>query len=156
MKRDKYPTRKILLRTDAQRELAATVLRNAPLDADHPLEFLMREEVKARKLDQNSLMWVGPLADIAEHGYVDGRRYADVVWHEFFKREFLPEEFDAELCKEGYRKWDMDPKGRRVLVGSTTQLTVKGFALYLTQVEAYGAGELGVKFHANPREQRAA
>lgn len=154
--RDKYPTRKILLRTDVQRQTAMRVIENAPLDDARPLEFLLREEVKVRKLDQNALYWSGPLRDIAEQAYVKGRQYSAEVWAEFFKREFLPEEFDPELCKEGYRKWEYLPSGERALIGSTTQLTVRGFAQYLTQVEAYGAQELAVTFHANPRESREA
>lgn len=150
-----YPTRKIMLRSDALRESAIAALRNAPLDQDHPLEFLLREEVKARKPDQNSLMWAGPLRDIEEQGYVDGRTFTAAVWHEFFKREYLPEECDPTQCKEGYRKWDFTPKGDRVLVGSTTDLTVRGFALYLKQVEAYAQVELGVQLHASPRELAA-
>src|SRR5690606_14723641 len=138
-----------------QGEAAIAATRNAPLGPDKPLEALLREEVKARKPDQNALMWVGPLADIAEQGYVNGRTYAADVWHEFFKREYLPEEFDPALCKEGYRKWDYTPDGSRVLVGSTTQLTVKGFAQYLTKVEAYARIELGVQFHANPKARAA-
>lgn len=149
--RNQYPTRKIILRTGELRQTAVTALLNAPIDPDKPLEFLLREEVKARKPDQNSLMWVGPLADIAEQGYVKGRTYSAEVWHEFFKREYLPEEFDPTLCKEGYRKWDYTPKGERVLIGSTTDLTVRGFALYLKQVEAYAQVELGVQLHASPR-----
>ncbi|WP_202844758.1 recombination protein NinB [Luteimonas saliphila] len=151
MSRTDYQTRKILLRTEIQRDMAAAAVRNAPLDDSRPLEFVLREEVKARKPDQNALMWVGPLADIAEQGYVAGRTFTAEVWHEHFKREYLPEEFDPELCKEGYRKWDYTPAGERVLVGSTTKLTIRGFALYLKQVEAYAQTELGVQFHANPK-----
>lgn len=155
MNRTEYPARKFRLIGEMQREAAIAAIRNAPLDPDKPLEALLREEVKARKPDQNALMWVGPLADIAEQGYVNGRTYAADVWHEFFKREYLPEEFDPALCKEGYRKWDYTPDGSRVLVGSTTQLTVKGFAQYLTKVEAYARIELGVQFHANPKARAA-
>ena len=97
-------------------------------------------------------MWAGPMVDIAEQGYVDGRTFTAEVWHEHFKREYLPEEYDPTLCKEGYRKWDYTPKGERVLVGSTTDLTVRGFALYLQQIEAYARIELGVQFHASPRK----
>lgn len=154
-KRGKYPTKRILLRGESQADAAIAAIRNAPMDAAKPLEFLLREEVKARKPDQNSLMWAGPLSDIAEQGYVDGRTYTATVWHEFFKREYLPEVFDPELCKDGYRKWDYTPKGDRVLVGSTTDLTVRGFALYLKQVEAYAQVELGVQFHANPKGMAA-
>lgn len=155
MKRDQLKTRKILLRTELQRQTAIKALSSLPLDEAHPLEVVFREEVKVRKPDQNSAMWSGPLKDISEQAYVDGRTYSDVVWHEHFKELFLPEDFDPELCKEGYRKWDFTPSGKRVLVGSTTELTVRGFALYLQQVEAFGAN-LGVEFHANPNDIRRA
>lgn len=151
MSRTPYPTRKLRIVGESQRDAAIAAIRNAPVDPDKPLEVLVREEVKARKPDQNALMWVGPLSDIAEQGYVDGRTFTAAVWHEHFKREYLPEEFDPQLCKEGYRKWDYTPKGERVLIGSTTELTVRGFALYLHEVEAYAISELGVQFHAAPR-----
>ncbi len=147
-----YPTRTFLLPNEDARERAIASLRNAPIDPAKPLQFVLREEVKARKPDQNALMWVGPLRDIAEQGWLNGRTYSADVWHEYFKREYLPEEFDPSLCKEGYRKWDYTPAGERVLVGSTTELTVRGFALYLQQVEAFAGRELGVRFHANPRQ----
>ena len=153
-KREKYPTRSIRLAGEAQRDMAAKVLAGAPLDSERPLEFVLREETKARKLDQNAMMWVGPLADIAEQAYVGGRTYTDVVWHEHFKAEYLPEEFDERYTKAGYQKWDHKPNGERVLVGSTTQLTVAGFAIYLEKIMADGAG-MGVLFHANPREYAA-
>lgn len=152
----KYPTRQWLLTGELPRESAIAAIRNAPTDSTTPLEIVLRVPVKARKPDQNSLMWVGPLADIAEQGWVQGRQYSAEVWHEYFKRLYLPEAFDPELCKEGYRKWEYAPDGERELVGSTKDLTVRGFALYLQQVEAYGATELGVRFHANPRLERAA
>ena len=151
--RSKFPTRKIRLVGEQQRETAIALIRSMPLDPAHPLEIVAREEVKARKPDQNSAMWAGPLADIAEQAYVNGRTYTAEVWHQHFKAEFLPEEFDPELTKDGYQKWDWTPAGERVLIGSTTQLTVKGFAQYLEQVIAFGAS-LGVAFHANPNDAR--
>lgn len=147
--RQKFETRKILLREQAQVDLAIAALRNAPLDASHPVEFLLREEVKGRKPDQNALMWSGPLVDIAVQCWAEGRQYSDVVWHEYFKAQFLPEDFYPELCKEGYRKWDFDPGGNRVLIGSTTGLTIKGFSQYLEQIHAFGA-QMGVEFHEPP------
>lgn len=149
-KREPYPTKAILLRTEQQRDLAVNALRNAPLDDANPLQFMLREKPKVRGMDANARMWVGPLADISEQGYVGGRTYSAEVWHEQFKREFLPEEFDPALCMDGYRKWDYTPNGDRVLIGSTTKLTKAGFAQYMTQVEAFGA-ELGVRFSA-PRK----
>jgi len=149
-KREKYPTKTILLRTEQQRDLAANALRNAPLDDANPVQFMLGEKPKVRGMDANARMWVGPLRDIAEQGYVQGRTYSADVWHENFKREFLPEEFDPALCMQGYRKWDYTPGGERVLVGSTTKLTKAGFAQYMTQVEAFGA-DLGVRFSAPRR-----
>ena len=145
MTRDKYPTKTIYLVGMMQKETAKLVIDQAPVDMANPLEVVICEKQKVRKPDQNSLYWARELKDISEQAYVNGRTYSAEVWHDFFKREYLPEEHDQELTKEGYRKWDIDPKGERVLVGSTTQLTIKGFALYLEQVTAYGAG-LGVMF----------
>jgi hypothetical protein len=148
-KRPPFEQRKLLLRGPEQVERAVALLRNVPLDADQPLELLIREEAKARKLSQNDLMWAGPLKDLAEQAWLDGRQYSAEIWHTFCKRNFLPEEFDPELCKEGYRKWDVDPAGERVLVGSTTQLTVKGMSQHIEQIHALG-GSLGVEFHQVP------
>lgn len=145
MNRAKFETRKIRLVGELQLRNALALLPNLPLDAEYPLELVIREEAKARKPDQNALMWVGPLADIAAQAWVNGRQFSDEVWHMHFKTLYLPEVFDPELCKEGYRKWDWSPSGAKVLVGSTTQLTVRGFAQYLEQVYADGAG-MGVEF----------
>ena len=156
MKRDPYPQKKVRLVGEIQRENAIKVLQNAPLDTAKPLEFILREEVKPRNQDQNSLMWSCQLKCISEQAYVNGRTYSAEVWHEHAKEMFLPETFkspehQAEIVKEGYRKYDTSPSGKRILVGSTTELTVKGFAIYLQQVEAFGAN-LGVIYSANPNE----
>ena len=145
MKRDKYQTRQAFLGNEMNREAAKLLIDKAPLDPLRPLEVLIREQVKQRGLDVNSLMWAGPLKDISEQAWVAGKRFSADAWHHFFKIEFLPEEFDPELCLEGYVKWEIAPNGDRALVGSTTKLSRKGFAIYLEQVTAYGAG-LGVMF----------
>ncbi len=157
MERQKFQTRKFLLRGESQREALIALAQNLPLDPEKPIEAVIREEVKPRKPDQNSAYWAGPLRDIAEQAWVAGQTYSAEVWHEHFKRQYLPEDDDpdlAVLAKEGYRKWGYLPTGERVLVGSTTQLTVKGFAIYLTKVEADGAS-MGVIYHPNPNEVTA-
>lgn len=157
MRGDRAPfeTRTVRLTGEQQRANAVAIIVGAPLDSCKPLEFIVREQVKARKPDQNALMWVGPLKDISEQAVIDGKRFSPEAWHEWFKREFLPEAYDHDLCKEGYVKWTFQPDGERVLIGSTTQLTVKGFAQYMEQVYAFG-GNLGVRFRANPNEARFA
>lgn len=162
-KRPKFATRTILLRGAQQRGLGINLLSNVPLDPDRPLELVVREEKKARKLDQNAAMWAGPLDDIEKQAWVDGRQFRAETWHEYFKRKYLPDENQldyeelAELVKdpENYKKWDIDPAGERVLVGSTTDLTIMGFSRYMNELEAEGAG-MTVHFSAPPRMARSA
>jgi hypothetical protein len=149
--RQPFAQRKIRLIGPEQVERAVAAIRNAPVDHIKPLEFLIREEVKVRKLSQNALMWAGPMKDIAEQVWVEGRQYSDEVWHQHFKQLFLPEEYYPELCRsEDYRKWEFGPGGDPVIVGSTTDLTIKGFAQYLDQIHAFGANH-GVEFHEPPQ-----
>ena len=152
--RAKFATRTFLLSSEQVRDNLIAAVRNVPIDAKKPLQVVIREEVKARKLDQQALMFAGPLLDISEQAWFEGRQHTVDVLHEYFKRELLPEEFDPELCVENYRKWDVDPGGNRVLVGSTKQLTVKGFSQYLEAVFAFGAA-MGVEFHASPNEGKS-
>ncbi len=150
--RPAFKTRTIRLVGEQQAEVAYAALRHAPIDPERPLEMILREEKKTRRPDANAAMWAGPLRDIAEQAWVKGRRYSAETWHEFYKREYLPDVDDPEidlLVRDGYRKWDTDPGGERVLIGSTTQLTVRGMAIYMQQVEAHGAN-LGVQFHVAP------
>jgi len=144
--RQPYPTTQILLRGEIQLNTLLTKAKSLPLDSEAPLEILIREWLKPRKLSQNALMWAGPLKDIAEQAFVNKKTYTIDVWHEFLKKEFLPEEFIDGITKDNYKKWDFDPKGNRILIGSTAQLTVKGFAQYLNKIESYAATELGVQF----------
>ena len=150
MKRARFPTRKILVVSPAQLSTAAAVLKTVPVDAANPIEIRIGEQVKGRNKDQNALMWAGPLRDIANQAYVNGQTYSIDVWHEHFKREFLPEEADIELTREGYQKWRYLPSGERILKASTGDLTTKGFSVYLEQICAYGAS-LGVQFGVSER-----
>lgn len=150
MTRPKYTTRHIMLIGSMQKETAKILIDNAPMDAVHPIEFVIREAIKPRKIDQQKLMWSGALKDIAEQAWVQGRQFSAEVWHEHFKRELLPETFTEGETLEGYEKWSYLPSGERVLIGSTTKLTTKGFSKYLDQVYAFG-GSLGVRFHTVDR-----
>jgi hypothetical protein len=146
MKRQKFTARTIFLLGPVQLQTALALLPNVPLDPDSPLELIIRERVKKRKLDQQALLFAGPMRDIAEQAWLDGRQFSVEVWHTWCKQKFLPEDFDPELCLEGYRKWDIDPDECRILVGSTKQLTIRGYSQYLEQVFVFGAN-LGVEFH---------
>lgn len=128
-----------------QADTAITAIQNAPIDLERPIEVIIREEQKGRSLSANALMWAGPLNDIANQAWVHGRQYSALIWHEYFKEKFLPEFPDPKQVKEGYKKYEETPDGKRVLVGSTNKLTKYGFNLYIENIYAYGA-DLGVRF----------
>lgn len=155
MKRPPFATRTFRLVGTDQRARLIALVENLPLDAAKPLEVVIREEKKKRSPDQNALYWAGPLRDIADQAWVRGRQYSDKLWHEYFKREFLPDpdraDCDDSHIKDGYVKWASIPSRETpVLIGSTTGLTVRGMAAYLEQVYAYGAS-LGVHFSERDR-----
>jgi hypothetical protein len=155
--RPPFTKRQIRLIGRQQVDTAIAMLNNAPLDAVKPLLLTLAEEAKVRTLDQNAAYHAGPLRDIAEQAWIDGRQFSAPVLHEHFKQEYLPDDelldIDemARLVKEphAYRKWDTDLRGNRICIGSTTQLTKFGFGEFMEQVQAFGAG-LGVQFSAVP------
>jgi len=156
--RPKFTTRIIKLVGVDQRDLAVAMVKNAPIDPHNPLEIRVGEAVKVRTLDQNAAYHAGPLRDIADQAWIEGRQYSAAVLHEHFKAEYLPYEGELmgdELARrvkspETYRKWDFKPNGDRVLVGSTTELTKFGFGEFMEQVQAFGSN-LGVKFSERDR-----
>lgn len=158
MKKQEFSPKTVFLVGPLQRQSAHEALDKAPLGVD--LEMVIRPKSKQRGLDANARMWAGPLKDIAAQAWVgegrERRQYSAELWHEFYKQEYLPEEDDPDLDRlvkdpETYRKWDYDLRGQRVCVGSTTDLSRRGFAIYVEQIEAHGAG-MGVRFSVNPRE----
>ena len=151
--RTEYLTKTIRLIGKLQIDTAINAIQNAPIDSDKPLEIIIREEQKGRSLSANALMWAGPLNDIASQAWVHGRQYSALIWHEYFKEKFLPDFPDLTQVKEGYRKYEETPDGRRVLIGSTQKLTKHGFSLYMEQIYAYGS-ELGVKFSETDSQQK--
>lgn len=150
-KRPKVPDKTFNLVSEDVIPPIGRYLHQMPIDPDNPIEVVIREPKKKRKLSMNDAMWAGPLRDIEREGWYQGHQYRAEVWHEHFKEMFLPDEndpeFDPSHVLEGYQKWGTNPwTGARVLVGSTTQLTDPGMRLYLLQMEAEAATEHGVTF----------
>ena len=146
----------VLLRGPSQDAYLAKVIPNLPHDPERPLQVLIREEPRKRKLSLNDLMWAGPLHDIAVQGWYRNRQWSADDWHEGFKAMFLPDPDSSNFNPahvtepETYRKWDINPiTGDRRCVGSTTQLTDEGMREYLLQMEAWAANELMVTFTTN-------
>lgn len=146
MMRDKFSTRTFLLRDETTRERAIALINKLPIDPDNPLELVIREEVKARRLAQNAYYWLR-LGEIADQAYFEKRKYGADVWHEYCRRNIMPDEIKL---KDGTvrAKWIEVPRGSPAII-STTELEKQCFANYVTAVEAFGAS-LGVRFSANP------
>lgn len=144
-----YQTRTIILVGNLQRNTAKSILDNAPLG----IEVVFRQHHKKRTRESNSFQWAGMLRDFVEQGWVDGRQFSAQVWHEHLKRTFLPEQPEHGVTLKGYEKWGVLPSGEMILTGSTTKLTTRGMAQYLTQCMAYGAQELGIRFTDSRGEQ---
>ena len=126
------------------------VVGNLPRDGT--MEVVIRPHMKLRTKDQNRLFWGARLRDISQQAWVSGKQFSGEAWHEWLKREFLPEGdeqgFD-KLVTKGYQKWAWLPNGERDCIGSTTKLTTLGMTRYMTECEAHCAQELGVRFSAD-------
>lgn len=146
MTRGKFETRSILLRSPVQVLTMRMLLSHLPLDPDKPLEILIREQPRARGLDDNALYWLR-LGEIAEQGWIHGKQFNADCWHEYSKRHIMPDEITT---KDGGKrsKWTELPDGT-MTVASTTILERGCFREYRTLVEVFGAS-LGVQFSARP------
>jgi NinB protein len=149
MTRSKYQERKILLAGSMQVESAKQLISNAPIDPLKPIEVVIREFVKKRSADQNSY-YFRRLGEISAQAWVGGKQFGTDAWHEYAKQNIMP---DMVELKNGdiVSKLEELPNGKLVVI-STTRLSIACFAEYINLIEAYGASELGVKFSANYHE----
>jgi hypothetical protein len=146
MTRHKYQERKILLAGSMQVESAKQLISNAPIDPLKPIELVLREHVKKRSSDQNAY-YFRRIGEISAQAWVKSKQYSADAWHEYAKQNVMPDMVELKNGKIA-SKWDELPNGKMVVI-STTQLSVASFAEYINALEAYGASELGVKFSAN-------
>lgn len=131
---------------DTQRTTLINKLMSIPLD--DPIQVTIGNKIKARGLDQNGLMWKR-IGEISAQGWINKRQYHKDCWHKYLKDNEMPEEVelkDGTICS----KWVEQIDGSREVI-STTELSARFFAKYITIIEAFGAG-LGVMFSANPRD----
>ena len=99
------------------------------------LRVIVTEDERKRNVEQNRRYWGYLLKNIAEHAWVDGRRFDKDVWHEFFARRF-------GVCE------DVTLPDGEIIVRrkSTTQMNIGEFSEFMQHVEVYAASELGVEF----------
>lgn len=87
-----------------------------------PFEIVLRPLKAKRSADQNRRYWA-LLREVAAVVWVDGRQYADEVWHEHFKRELIGRE---EITL---------PSGEVETRGiSTTTLSVEEMGRYMDEI----------------------
>ena len=105
-------------------------LIKATLTAGKRLQLTVKPEKRSQA--QNRRYWgQGVLAQVAAQAVVGGKLYSAESWHEQFKRQFIG--------------FDELPNGQ-IIGKSSTGLTTAEFCDFCTQVEAYAAQELGVRF----------
>ena len=88
----------------------------------------IKEHKAKRSAEANRRYWA-ILAQIAEDGWIEGRRYSAEVWHEFAKRRFIGV---------------IDGPGGISIAESSSRLNTKEFADYVQKVEVWAATELGI------------
>jgi hypothetical protein len=105
------------------------------VDKGTPLRVIVTEEEMDR-LDVQIAYYFGPLIkQICAQAWVKGRQHSKEVWHEHFAKLFLP---SKELIM---------PDGETVVKrGSIARghISLKKMNVFLLEVEAYAAQELGV------------
>lgn len=137
-----FSPRPFRLADESVKARAIAALQNAPIDPLRPLLVKISEEPKKRSNPQNSLYWA-LLGDIAEQAWLDNRSYTSDIWHEFARRQIMPE--TITLADGTVRsKWEEMPDGTATVI-STTLLSKESFADYITAVEAFGNSQ-GVHF----------
>lgn len=142
--------RKFVLFTDADVERFMAFMRanRKPMaEQKRFLQLVVSEYRASRSNEQNAYMWAGILTPMEEQAFSAGARYKAEIWHELAKELFLP-----EVCAKGISKWQYLPNGSRRLMMGTGDLNRDEMTLYLQQLAAYAADELGVMLPANPRD----
>lgn len=106
----------------------------ACIEAGKPLRLIVTQSDAKRNTEQNRRLWGYVYRTIAEQAWVDGKQYSADVWHEYFARKF-------GVCE------DVTLPDGEIIVRrkSTTQMTVKEFADYMTRIEVEAGTELGVE-----------
>ena len=103
---------------------------------DNGLEIVIREITKKRTNPQNNYYW-DLLSQVSEQAEL---KHSPEVWHEYFKRTFLP-----DVCAKGIVKWAEMPNQDRFLNMGTKDLSTVEFMDYVQEVEAFVVYNLDVQ-----------
>lgn len=124
----KSHSKKVILRTEATRQHALSVVSALPIDENSPFVVEIKPYVKKRSLDQNSLlhMWIGEIASQT------GNEPETVK--EYLREKYIQPVFTEWKCPETglYR-----PKA---VPRSTTTLNVSEMSEFLNRIDAWASG----------------
>lgn len=102
---------------------AAYSVAETMVNAGRDVELVVRERKSKRSTEQNKRYWA-LLREVSACAWIDGKQYADVTWHEQFKRMFI-----------GLEEIPM-PDGTVTMRGiSTTTLSVAQMSEYMQRIE---------------------
>lgn len=108
--------------------------------AGKPVRIRAGEEEDDRSIEANRWYWGVFLPQVSMQARIDGQRYTVDAWHELGKRTFLG--FEVKKVKVAGRKKATVIRRLR----STTDLSVRQFAKYTEEFQAFATTDLGVAF----------
>jgi len=111
-------------------------------DRGTPLRVIVAEKMASRSMEAHRFMWADVLEQIAQQACIAGQWFSAESFHEWLKREYLP-----EVCSKGVPKWHYHGDGTRSLAMSTTDLDTEEFSDYTLRIQAHAASEWGVVFY---------
>ncbi len=113
------------------------------------VRLVCEEDQDDRSIQQNRFYWGPCLTEISQQASIFGQRYIALAWHELFKRQFLG--FEIKKVAVAGRKRPTIIRRLR----STKDLKVRAMSKYLDEVQAFAAGELGVRFSVRDWQEHA-
>lgn len=122
-------------------------IAKAMTTAGTPVEVIVRKAEDERSLRANRFYWGFVLKTIANFVELGGQKYSADAWHELMKRTYLGYEI-KKYRVAGKKKLQIIRRLR-----STADLSVKQFCIYLEQIIAYGATDLGIEWNCPPPKE---
>ncbi|CAB3730768.1 recombination protein NinB [Paraburkholderia rhynchosiae] len=105
------------------------------IDRGTPLRLIVTTEERRRTPEANAFYWGVVLRGIAEQAWVNGNQFSADTWHEYYAEQYCPRVEVTLPTGEIF--------SRRK---STSDMSQKEFADYVTRVQSNAAAEHGVEF----------
>jgi hypothetical protein len=107
----------------------------ACIERGTPIRLIVTTEERRRTPEANAFYWGVVLREISEQAWVNGNQFTADTWHEYYAEQYCPR---VEVTLPSGEIFS-----RRK---STSDMTQKEFADYMTRVQANAASEHAVEF----------